>query len=142
MAAILSRTRLSPAQRLRDHRILTREKVVSPGPSTRCTGGRQRAKRQALCDSAAMRVHIGTDHAGFELKNYLVTALTADGHDVVDHGPESYDPEDDYPTYCIPVAEGTVAEPGSLGIVIGGARNGGQGGAHKGLAAGAGRGPG
>ena len=78
-----------------------------------------------------MRVHIGTDHAGFDLKNYLVSALVADGHDVVDHGPEAYDAEDDYPVYCIPVAEGAVAEPGSLGIVIGGSGNGEQIAANK-----------
>jgi ribose 5-phosphate isomerase B len=78
-----------------------------------------------------MRVHIGTDHAGFDLKNYLVTALIADGHDVVDHGPDSYDAEDDYPTYCIPVAEAAVAEDGSLGIVIGGSGNGEQMAANK-----------
>jgi ribose 5-phosphate isomerase B len=78
-----------------------------------------------------MRVHIGTDHAGFDLKNYLVTALIADGHDVVDHGPESYDAEDDYPTYCIPVAEAAVAESGSLGVVIGGSGNGEQMAANK-----------
>lgn len=78
-----------------------------------------------------MRLHIGTDHAGFDLKNSLVSALTADGHDVVDHGPQAYDAEDDYPTYCIPVAEGAVAEPGSLGIVIGGSGNGEQMAANK-----------
>ncbi|SDT14981.1 ribose 5-phosphate isomerase B [Friedmanniella luteola] len=78
-----------------------------------------------------MRVHIGTDHAGFDLKNYLVSALVADGHDVVDHGPDAYDAEDDYPTYCIPAAEGAVAEPGSLGIVIGGSGNGEQIAANK-----------
>lgn len=78
-----------------------------------------------------MRVHIGTDHAGFDLKNSLVSALRADGHDVVDHGPQAYDAEDDYPTYCIPVAEGAVAEPGSLGIVIGGSGNGEQMAANK-----------
>ena len=78
-----------------------------------------------------MRVHIGTDHAGFDLKNYLVSALVADGHDVVDHGPDAYDAEDDYPVYCIPVAEGAVAEPGSLGIVIGGSGNGEQIAANK-----------
>ena len=78
-----------------------------------------------------MRVHIGTDHAGFDLKNYLVSALVADGHDVVDHGPAAYDAEDDYPVYCIPVAEAAVAEPGSLGIVIGGSGNGEQIAANK-----------
>ena len=78
-----------------------------------------------------MRVHIGTDHAGFELKNYLVSALTSDGHDVVDHGPETYDAEDDYPVHCIPAAEAVVAEPGSMAIVIGGSGNGEQIAANK-----------
>jgi ribose 5-phosphate isomerase B len=78
-----------------------------------------------------MRVHIGSDHAGFELKNYLVAELTAEGHDVVDHGPASYDAEDDYPTYCIPAAEAVVAEPGSFGIVVGGSGNGEQIAANK-----------
>ena len=73
-----------------------------------------------------MRVHIGSDHAGFELKTYLITALTEDGHELVDHGPEAYDAEDDYPTYCIPTAEAAVADSGSLGIVLGGAGNGEQ----------------
>jgi ribose 5-phosphate isomerase B len=78
-----------------------------------------------------MRVHIGSDHAGFELKNFLVSALIDDGHDVVDHGPEVYDAEDDYPIFCIPAAEATVAEPGSLAIVIGGSGNGEQIAANK-----------
>jgi ribose 5-phosphate isomerase B len=78
-----------------------------------------------------MRVHIGSDHAGFELKNFLVSALIADGHDVVDHGPEVYDAEDDYPIFCIPAAEATVAEPGSLAVVIGGSGNGEQIAANK-----------
>ncbi|HET9872909.1 MAG TPA: ribose-5-phosphate isomerase [Propionibacteriaceae bacterium] len=78
-----------------------------------------------------MRVHIGSDHAGFELKNTLVAELTAEGHDVVDHGPHAYDAEDDYPVYCIPAGEAVVAEPGSLGIVIGGSGNGEQMAANK-----------
>ena len=77
-----------------------------------------------------MRVHIGSDHAGFELKNYLVSSLIAEGHDV-DHGPEAYDAEDDYPVYCIPAAEGAVAETGSLAVVIGGSGNGEQIAANK-----------
>ncbi|MEA5155061.1 ribose-5-phosphate isomerase [Raineyella sp.] len=71
-----------------------------------------------------MRVHIATDHAGFELKNHFVEALTADGHDVVDHGAHEYDAQDDYPDTCIPAAQAVAAEPGSLGIVIGGSGNG------------------
>jgi ribose 5-phosphate isomerase B len=84
-----------------------------------------------ICDSAHMRVHIGSDHAGFDLKKFLVAALTEDGHDVIDHGPETYDAEDDYPTFCIPAAEAAVAEPGSLCVVIGGSGNGEQIAANK-----------
>jgi ribose 5-phosphate isomerase B len=71
-----------------------------------------------------MRVHIGSDHAGFDLKQHLVEVLTGSGYDVVDHGATSYDADDDYPVYCLPAAEAVVADPGSLGIVIGGSGNG------------------
>ena len=71
-----------------------------------------------------MRVHIGSDHAGFELKQHLVSELTTKGYEVVDHGAPSYDAQDDYPVFCLPAAEAVVADPGSLGIVIGGSGNG------------------
>jgi ribose 5-phosphate isomerase B len=73
-----------------------------------------------------MRLHIATDHAGFELKTHLLEHLRAAGHDVVDHGAFEYDAQDDYPPFCIAAAEAVVAEPGSLGIVIGGSGNGEQ----------------
>ena len=69
-----------------------------------------------------MRIHIATDHAGLELSRYLVDSLTSDGHELIDHGPQTYDPQDDYPAFCIAAAAKTVADPGSLGIVIGGSR--------------------
>ncbi|MBV7431880.1 ribose-5-phosphate isomerase [Dermabacteraceae bacterium P13101] len=82
-----------------------------------------------------MRVHIGTDHAGFELKNRLVKALGENGHDVVDHGAHSYEPLDDYPPFCTAVGEAVVAERAagqdSLGVVIGGSGNGEQIAANK-----------
>ena len=78
-----------------------------------------------------MRIHIATDHAGFELKNHLVAHLSAAGHDVVDHGALEYDPLDDYPAFCFSAAAAVVAEPGSLGIVIGGSGNGEQIAANK-----------
>ena len=78
-----------------------------------------------------MRVHIGSDHAGFELKNHLVQHLTAAGHDVVDHGPAVYDAVDDYPPYCLRTGQAVAGEPGSLGIVIGGSGNGEQIAANK-----------
>ena len=78
-----------------------------------------------------MRVHIGSDHAGFELKNHLVQHLEAAGHDVVDHGPAVYDAVDDYPPFCLRTAEAVTKDEGSLGIVIGGSGNGEQIAANK-----------
>ena len=78
-----------------------------------------------------MRIHIAADHAGFELKVHLAEHLRAAGHDVVDHGAPSYDPDDDYPAVCFDAAEAVVAEPGSLGVVIGGSGNGEQIAANK-----------
>jgi ribose 5-phosphate isomerase B len=77
-----------------------------------------------------MRVHIATDHAALELKDYLVGALTEAGYEVVDHGAHGYDAEDDYPDFCIPCAEAVAAE-GALGIVLGGSGNGEQISANK-----------
>jgi ribose 5-phosphate isomerase B len=70
--------------------------------------------------------HLGSDHAGFELKGRLVQWLTEAGHEPVDCGPASYQPDDDYPVYVMRAAAKTVADPGSLGIVIGGSGNGEQ----------------
>lgn len=78
-----------------------------------------------------MRVHIGSDHAGLELKNALVEHLKASGHDVIDHGPHVYDALDDYPVFCIPAAQGVANEKGSFGIVLGGSGNGEQMAANK-----------
>lgn len=78
-----------------------------------------------------MRVHIGCDHAGFELKNFLVAELGELGHEVIDHGPQAYDAEDDYPGFCIATGEAVVADPGSLAIVLGGSGNGEQMAANK-----------
>ncbi|HEY0487685.1 MAG TPA: ribose-5-phosphate isomerase [Mycobacteriales bacterium] len=78
-----------------------------------------------------MRVYLGSDHAGFELKNHLVAHLDSLGHEVVDCGPFAYDAEDDYPPYCLHTAARVVADPGSLGIVLGGSGNGEQIAANK-----------
>ncbi|HZE41918.1 MAG TPA: ribose-5-phosphate isomerase [Stackebrandtia sp.] len=78
-----------------------------------------------------MRVYIGSDHAGYELKNALADHLKAAGHDVVDVGPRAYDAEDDYPPYCLNTAARVVADPDSLGIVLGGSGNGEQIAANK-----------
>lgn len=73
-----------------------------------------------------MRVHIGTDHAGFELKETVVAHLKEAGYEVVDHGAYEYDSLDDYPPFCIEAAEAVVKDEGSLGVVIGGSGNGEQ----------------
>ncbi|HEY3925314.1 MAG TPA: ribose-5-phosphate isomerase [Acidothermaceae bacterium] len=71
-----------------------------------------------------MRVYLGSDHAGFELKSHLIGWLTDNGHEPVDCGPPTYVEDDDYPPYIIAAAIATVADRGSLGIVIGGSGNG------------------
>ena len=78
-----------------------------------------------------MRVYLGSDHAGFELKAQLVEHLAAQGHDVVDVGAHDYDAGDDYPPFCVETGRRVVADPGSLGVVIGGSGNGEQIAANK-----------
>ncbi|MDN4160462.1 ribose-5-phosphate isomerase [Nocardioides abyssi] len=82
-----------------------------------------------------MRVHLGSDHAGLELKDHLVAWLREQGHEPVDHGPFVYDALDDYPVFCLRAAEAVAAErvagEDSLGVVIGGSGNGEQMAANK-----------
>lgn len=78
-----------------------------------------------------MRVHLGSDHAGLELKDHLLTWLIDEGHEVVDHGPFVYDALDDYPVFCLRAADGVAGDEGSLGVVIGGSGNGEQMAANK-----------
>jgi ribose 5-phosphate isomerase B len=78
-----------------------------------------------------MRVYLGSDHAGFELKARLIEHLTGLGHEAIDCGATTFDPEDDYPPPCITAGARTVADPGSLAVVIGGSGNGEQIAANK-----------
>jgi ribose 5-phosphate isomerase B len=84
---------------------------------------------------APMRVHLGSDHAGLDLKAHLAAWLTEHGYQPVDHGPFEYDAVDDYPVFCLRAAEGVALdrEQGldSLGVVIGGSGNGEQMAANK-----------
>lgn len=73
-----------------------------------------------------MRVYLGSDHAGFELKSRLIEWLRQAGHEAVDCGPAAYHDGDDYPPYVMRAASSAVGDPGSLGIVIGGSGNGEQ----------------
>jgi len=77
-----------------------------------------------------MRVHIAADHAAYDLKEFLVKELK-DDYEFVDHGAHIYNSVDDYPDFVLPCAEAVAAEPGSLGIVLGGSGNGEQIAANK-----------
>jgi ribose 5-phosphate isomerase B len=78
-----------------------------------------------------MRVYLGADHAGYELKVHLANQLAGQEYEVIDVGAHAYDPEDDYPAYCLHTGARVVADPGSLGVVIGGSGNGEQIAANK-----------
>ena len=82
-----------------------------------------------------MRIHIATDHAGLDFSQHLISHLGSAGHEVIDHGPTSYEPLDDYPAFCISAAEAVVADQAAgveaLGVVFGGSGNGEQIAANK-----------
>lgn len=82
-----------------------------------------------------MRIHIATDHAGMELSAFLVSELSALGHELIDHGPTIYDALDDYPGFCIAAAQAVVSDQAAgvkaLGVVLGGSGNGEQIAANK-----------
>lgn len=72
-----------------------------------------------------MKIYIGSDHAGFELKGKLISRLAEIGYTVEDKGAFSYDPADDYPDFVIPVAKAIADDPEhSRGIVLGGSGQG------------------
>lgn len=77
-----------------------------------------------------MRIVIGSDHAGYELKSHLIEYLSAQGHEVEDLGTHSTAPVD-YPPICAAVGAAAVADPGSVGIVLGGSGQGEQIAANK-----------
>jgi len=66
-----------------------------------------------------MKVYLGTDHAGFELKESVKAFLQKEGFDVIDCGAEAYDKDDDYPDFCAKAAQGVSQAEGSMGIVFG-----------------------
>ncbi|MEQ4301538.1 ribose-5-phosphate isomerase [Plantactinospora sp. B6F1] len=78
-----------------------------------------------------MRVYLGSDHAGYELKVHLANHLAKQDYELVDVGPFLFDPDDDYPAFCLHAGARVVADAGSLGVVIGGSGNGEQIAANK-----------
>jgi ribose 5-phosphate isomerase B len=78
-----------------------------------------------------MKIHLGCDHAGYELKEKVVSHLKNNGHEVIDHGAKKFDALDDYPVFCFLAAQAAAKDPSSLAIVIGGSGNGEQISANK-----------
>ena len=72
-----------------------------------------------------MKIHIATDHAGLELKNFIKEHLISEGYNVTDHGAHEYDALDDYPDFIFPCAHAVAADdPKSRGIILGGSGQG------------------
>lgn len=67
-----------------------------------------------------MKIFVGTDHAGFRLKERIVQALKKKGYEVVDKGAYEYNQKDDYPDFIIPVAREVSKDPDNAkGIILG-----------------------
>jgi len=75
-------------------------------------------------------VAIGSDHAGYELKEDLKVFLSSAGHEVLDMGTDSEEPVD-YPVYCAKVAHAVAAGEADRGVVLGGSGQGEQIAANK-----------
>lgn len=73
-----------------------------------------------------MKIYIGSDHTGYELKEKLKTYLSELelGYEVVDKGAFKYDAYDDYPDFIKPVAEAVAKDKESVGIIMGGSGQG------------------
>lgn len=65
-----------------------------------------------------MKVGIGADHGGFEMKQQLAALLKTEGHQVVDFGDKVYDSDDDYPDFAIPLARAVASGEVERGILI------------------------
>ncbi len=64
-----------------------------------------------------MKIHVGSDHAGFNLKNRLAVHLAAIGHSVEDHGVHTAD-RADYPDQAVPVGRAVREDASSLGVLV------------------------
>jgi len=65
-----------------------------------------------------MKIGVAADHAGFEQKHQLVSALAQGGYSVIDFGAPQFDPEDDYPDIVVPLAEAIADRRVDRGIAI------------------------
>lgn len=71
-----------------------------------------------------MKIFLGSDHAGFELKQKIAVYLRGQGHDLQDLGDTQADPEDDYPDFVLPVAHAVAGNAEARGIIFGGSGQG------------------
>ena len=72
-----------------------------------------------------MKIFIGTDHAGYVLKEHIVSTLRGTGYEVIDKGAFEYNEQDDYPDFVIPVAQEVSKDPDNVkGIILGGTGEG------------------
>lgn len=71
-----------------------------------------------------MKIYIGSDHAGYELKGKLKEYLGLEGYKIEDMGAFEFEKDDDYPDFIRPVAQAVVGDPLSMGIIIGGSGQG------------------
>lgn len=65
-----------------------------------------------------MKIYLGADYRGFDIKQQLIVFLSQEGHDVVDLGAFSYNEGDDYNDSAIAVAKAVRENLGSKGILI------------------------
>jgi ribose 5-phosphate isomerase B len=72
-----------------------------------------------------MRIAVGSDHAGYRLKQHLIDVLKSQGHEVDDLGTGSEEPVD-YPPFCAAVARAVASGEAERGIVLGGSGQGEQ----------------
>ena len=66
-----------------------------------------------------MKIYLGTDHAGFDLKEKVKEQLILDGYGTIDLGAHTLDMDDDYPDFIKPVAEAVAGDFESKGIIFG-----------------------
>lgn len=78
-----------------------------------------------------MNIYIGSDHAGYELKEKIKTYIKDLGYEIEDKGAFSFEPTDDYPDFIVPVAEEVSKDKESLGVILGGSGQGEQISANK-----------
>jgi len=69
-------------------------------------------------------IHLATDHAGFEMKEFLKSALEELGYTVVDHGSFEYEEDDDYPDFISLAAHAVSQNPDDKGVIFGGSGQG------------------